>query len=168
MLAGFRRRARRGARTPANVTITMRQLHSYIGAFIAPLVLFLAFTGSLQVFSLHEAHGGYVPPPLVVRLSRVHKDQTAALPAARPEGEARTRRGHHTQVAGPSARTIPWAVLALKCFFLVAAVGLTISTLLGLWMAFTYSRRKGLILGLLVAGAVLPVLLLMLQPGPGG
>jgi len=165
MLAGFRRRARRAAWTPASATITIRQLHSYIGAFIAPLVLFLAFTGSLQVFSLHEAHGGYTPPPLLVRLSRVHKDQLAALPPARPDGEARTRRGHaHAPAASPTPRTTPWAAMALKCLFLVVAVGLTISTLLGLWMAFTYSRRKGLILGLLVAGAVLPVLLLMLQP----
>jgi uncharacterized iron-regulated membrane protein len=149
--------------------MTIRQLHSYIGAFIAPLVLFLAFTGSLQVFSLHEAHGGYAPPPLLVRLSRVHKDQTAALPAARPEGGMRTRRTHaHADAASPGARTIPWAMMALKWFFLLVAVGLTVSTLLGLWMAFTYGRRKGLILGLLVAGAVLPVLLLMLQPGPGG
>src|ERR1700729_2668074 len=110
MLAGFRRRARRGAWTPASATITIRQLHSYIGAFIAPPVLFLAFTGSLQVFSLHEAHGAYVPPPLLVRLSRVPQDQTAALPAGRPEGEPRARRGHaHAQAVGPAARTTPWA-----------------------------------------------------------
>jgi hypothetical protein len=36
------------------------------------------------------------------------------------------------------------------------------STLAGLWLAFTFSRRKGLVLGLLAAGFVLPFLLVAL------
>src|SRR5471032_677790 len=58
-----------------SVMMTVRQIHTYIGAFIAPSVLFFAFTGSLQLFSLHEAHGAYTPPPIVEALGRVHKDQ---------------------------------------------------------------------------------------------
>lgn len=39
------------------------------------------------------------------------------------------------------------------------AVGLMTSTLLGLWMALTFSRRKAVVLALFAAGTVLPVLL---------
>jgi hypothetical protein len=58
---------------------TIRQWHSYIGVFVAPSVLFFALTGSVQLFSLHEAHGHYEPPAIIEKLSSVHKDQVFAL-----------------------------------------------------------------------------------------
>jgi uncharacterized iron-regulated membrane protein len=41
-----------------------RLIHLYIGVFIAPALLFFAFTGALQTFSLHETTRGssYRPP----------------------------------------------------------------------------------------------------------
>ena len=53
--------------------------------FIAPSVLFFAFTGSLQLFSLHEAHGSYQPPALIAALGTVHKDQRFGEVPKRPE-----------------------------------------------------------------------------------
>jgi len=41
------------------------------------------------------------------------------------------------------------------------AIGLMTSTLLGLWLAFTASRRKAVVLALFAAGVVLPVLLVV-------
>src|ERR1700733_14786532 len=107
--------------------MTVRQWHTYIGAFIAPSVLFFAFTGSLQLFSLHEAHGAYTPPAIVEALSRVHKDQVLhAKPKAGPKGaqDAQDRGGdpHHAAAAkGPPAPP-PWSVTALKWFFLAVAI----------------------------------------------
>jgi hypothetical protein len=139
--------------------MTIRQVHTYIGAFIAPSVLFFAFTGSLQLFSLHEAHGAYTPPPIVEALSRVHKDQVLReKPAA---GGAQAEDHHAGAAKGPPAPP-PWPVTALKWLFLTVAIGLMTSTLLGLWMALTYSRRKVVVLALFAAGVVLPVLLVML------
>ncbi len=57
---------------------SIRIWHMYIGILIAPSVLFFALTGALQIFSLHEAHGSYVPPPLLEKLRRMHKDQVFA------------------------------------------------------------------------------------------
>lgn len=48
----------------------------------------------------------------------------------------------------------------MKIFFLVVSVGLFLSTLTGIYMAYKYSRSKLLISGLLLAGAGLPLLLL--------
>jgi hypothetical protein len=60
-------------------TISIRRWHSYIGLFIAPSVLFFSLTGAVQLFSLHESHGKYRPPPILEKLSAVHKDQVFAL-----------------------------------------------------------------------------------------
>jgi hypothetical protein len=141
---------------------TVRQLHTYLGAFIAPSVLFLAFTGSLQLFSLHEAHGAYTPPAILESLGRVHKDQMWNAPAKAAPAQADTDHDHH---AAPSRHRQqppqPWPVTALKCLFLAVAVGLMTSTLLGLWLAITFSRRKAVVFGLLAAGIALPLLLVL-------
>jgi hypothetical protein len=147
---------------------TVRQWHTYIGAFVAPSVLFFAFTGSLQLFSLHEAHGAYAPPALFEALGRMHKDQVLSVkpkPTAKgvqaEDGHDRDQGGDPHTAKGPPAPK-PWPVMALKWLFLTVAVGLMTSTLLGLWMALTFSRRKGAVLGLFAAGLALPLLLFFL------
>lgn len=141
--------------------MTIRQWHTYIGAFIAPSVLFFAFTGALQLFSLHEAHGAYTPPPLIEQLGSIHKDQTLQHP--KPPGPPDTDDDHAAHAANHHGAESPppWTVPALKWLFLAVAAGLIASTLLGLWLALTTSRRRGLVIALLVAGAVLPLLLVL-------
>jgi hypothetical protein len=142
--------------------LTLRQWHGYIGAFIAPSVLFFAFTGALQLFSLHEAHGAYAPPAALEALGRIHKNQTwQAPPRARPaHGDDPERHAGLSRHRDKPAS--PWPVMALKWLFLTVAVGLMASTLLGLWMALSVGRRRGVMLGLTAAGIVLPLLLLVL------
>ena len=177
----------------------IRQLHLYLGVFIAPSILFFAFTGSLQLFSLHEAHGAYKPPALIEKLGSLHKDQVFADKAKRPAPAAGAA-GHHdeaadadadhhhhdadgdddhggakaapgkdaTQGAAPAKaatkgeKAKPFKVMALKWLFLGVAVGLILSTCLGLWMGMVQSRQKGVAWILFAAGAVLPVLLVVL------
>jgi len=148
----------------------IRQFHAYLGAFIAPSILFFAATGALQLFSLHEAHGSYQPPLLIEKLSAVHKDQrfwVKAEPAEPAEPAAKGAPGeaaehvdadhhHHDHAGAPH----PGRSRVLKWMFLVVAGGLILSTCLGLWMALTYSRRKGVIWALLILGGALPVLIL--------
>jgi len=138
----------------------VRDLHTYIGAFIAPSVLFFACTGSLQLFSLHEAHGVYTPPPIVEALGRVHKDQVLREKpdADGSEADDHHDHDHHHHATAPP----PWPVMALKWFFLSMAIGLITSTLFGLWMALTFGRHKAVVLALFAAGAVLPALLVVL------
>ena len=155
---------RSGARaTSPALMMTVRQWHTYIGAFVAPSVLFFTFTGSLQLFSLHEAHGAYTPPAVVEHLGRVHKDQVWEAPAKAGPAHAADAHDHehHAGPAGYPDAPKPWPVMALKWLFLTVAIGLMTSTLLGLWMALTFGRRKAVVLGLFVAGAVLPVLLVL-------
>jgi hypothetical protein len=136
---------------------TLRRWHSYVGLFIAPSVLFFALTGATQIFNLHEAHGRYVPPALLEKLSSVHKDQVFAFGdhhTAEPPAGAHP--DEHEDEDRPAVSTV-----LLKWFFLVVALGLTGSTAVGIWMGLTL-RATGLAWLLLVAGAAIPVGLLLL------
>ena len=141
--------------------MTLRQWHTYIGAFIAPSVLFFALTGAIQLFSLHEAHDGYKPPLLIEKLAAVHKDQVFAVKEHHGADDHR----HAAPAEAPKAKTPDAAQIrtwALKWVFVIIALGLVVSTLLGLWMAFTTGKRKVVILLVILVGAALPVLLLSL------
>jgi hypothetical protein len=149
-----------------------RQFHLYLGAFTAPALLFFAFTGGLQVFGLHEAHRGsdYRPPAWLATMAQLHKKQTAAMPARRrPPPEAARVRGEAAQpgadTAAPSVAPRPTPAvhnaLPLKIFAALVSLGLFLSTLTGLYMAYHYTRNKRLVSLALVAGVVVPVVLAM-------
>jgi hypothetical protein len=136
---------------------SIRRWHSYIGLFIAPSILFFALTGAAQLFSLHEAHGNYHPPVLLEKLSSIHKDQVFEL-------------GHHHDDSSPAAAPGPDdhddepgpATYILKGYFLLVALGLTVSTGFGLWMGLVQTRSKTVGWLLVGAGSVIPLALLLL------
>jgi hypothetical protein len=145
-----------------NTTI-IRRWHSYLGLFIAPSVLFFSITGAVQLFNLHEAHGTYRPPALVEKLSTVHKDQAFALGDHHPE--AAPEDGTATDAKQPAVDDSDRTSLAtqlVKWFFLLIALCLMVSTVVGLWIGLTlpHLRRFGWLL--VAAGALIPTILLCL------
>jgi hypothetical protein len=140
---------------------SIRTWHTYIGILIAPSVLFFAFTGSLQLFSLHEAHDSYKPPPVIEKLASVHKDQVFALKEHdhEPEPSAGAQPGEHHEESKEEDAEPSLGTRLLKWFFLVVAVGLIASTSLGLWMGLTHLRHKRVGWWLLLTGSVIPVAL---------
>ncbi len=144
--------------------MNLRQLHTYIGLFIAPSVIFFALTGSLQLFNLHESHGPYHAPPILERLGRVHKDQVFALEKhdddAGPPSAAKA--AAPDQQADQMDTSPGLSTYLLKWFFLFVALGLVVSTCLGLWLGLTHVRRKRVGWSLLVAGAAIPLFLLLI------
>ena len=149
----------------------LRKVHLYLGIFLSPALLFFAFTGALQTFSLHETTQGssYKPPAWIATLAQLHKKQTAVVPVhrAKPPADsldsAAAKPGHASSpsVASPAPPSVqPKSHLPMKLFFLLVALGLFTSTLTGLYMAWMYQRRKGLVIGVFVAGVVVPLLLL--------
>ncbi|WP_458071986.1 PepSY domain-containing protein [Rhodanobacter sp. BL-MT-08] len=166
-----------------------RTVHLYLGVFMAPALLFFAITGGLQTFSLHETTRGssYTPPAWLATLALLHKKQTIVAPirkARPPEGvvpaaapgvgiagatsassidvPARARPAGPS--AGPSDRDAARPkknLLPMKIFFALVSISLCLSTLTGLYMAYRFSRRPVLVTGILVAGVVVPMLLLV-------
>jgi hypothetical protein len=150
------RQARAGRRGGGNPGPAVRRWHGYLGAFIAPSVLFFAATGALQLFSLHEAWGDYRPAPVIEKLGMLHKDQVFQ---AKPK---RVRPPADLNAAPQPAKRAPRpATLALKGFFLVVAAGLIVSTLLGLWMALSSGMQRARLWLLFLAGAAIPLALLL-------
>jgi hypothetical protein len=158
----------------------VRQTHLYVGVFAAPAILFFAFTGAVQTFSLHESTKGstYVPPRILVVLAQIHKKQTPITPGPKPFAVAPPKVEKHAdhpddakpekkadapvtvsptgaQPSAPSKQHNPWP---LKIFFLLIAISLFTSTLTGIYMSYKYTRNRIAITILLILGIVIPVL----------
>lgn len=174
--------------TTASTLRAIRQVHHFSGVFLAPAILFFAITGGLQMFGLHETSRGssYIPPAILVHLSQLHKHGSLAAPAHRPgpgPSAAPAAGGKQDGAAPkpdtapkpegapkPDAASKPPAVgasqpahnpLPIKIFFALTAIGLVVSTASGLTMAWKFTRRKGRVVATLLAGIVVPLLLLL-------
>ena len=117
----------------------IRQLHLYLGTLFAPLIIFFAFSGSLQTFGFHESEkgGSYRAPAWIVAMANVHKDQRFAH-------------------SGESS-------MALKWFILLMAIGLVTTSVLGIYMAFKFNRDSRIVCTLIALGIVIPVLALLFR-----
>lgn len=163
-----------------------RLLHLYLGIFIAPALIFFAFTGALQTFSLHETTRGssYKPPAWAVTLGQIHKKQTPVVPVRKrlPEvqsspdqragGRQPGQEREHNRESNTGASPLPnpgqpgapdapagrkHHPLPLKIFFLIVSIGLFLSTLTGIYMSYKYMRNRKLVTALLILGTVIPV-----------
>jgi hypothetical protein len=157
-----------------------RQLHLCLGTLFAPSIIFFAFTGSLQLFGLHESHPGdaYQAPAWVQKLSSIHKDQVLTKQHGPPPSSAGQQdrppqsdeahplaqhgppqpEGRRNEERGPNKLT-----LALKWFFLATAIGLIFSTFLGIYMAFKFNRSRALVWGMLFLGTAIPLALILMM-----
>jgi len=96
----------------------MRNIHLYLGVFFAPLLMFFLISGSWQTFNFCDENkaAGYKPPAIIKSLSAVHTDQ-------RWVDDERV----------PSSVPFKWLVVLM-------AIGLLVTTILGIVMAFKYTR----------------------------
>ena len=115
----------------------LRKLHLYLGCLFAPMLIFFAVSGSWQLFNWHESNkdGAYSAPRALAVLSDIHKD--AHLPPT------------------PGRRPTP-----LRYFMLAGAIGLVGSTVLGVIMAYRFSRRPLVATICLLSGILVPAVML--------
>ena len=115
----------------------LRSLHLYLGCLFAPMLIFFAVTGSWQLFNWHESKKDktYIAPPALTALSFIHKD--AHLPGT------------------PARQSTP-----LRYFMLATALGLVATAIVGIIMAYRFSRRPMVATICLFLGIALPGLLL--------
>ncbi|CAN5240418.1 hypothetical protein BH10PSE14_BH10PSE14_31160 [soil metagenome] len=148
----------------------LRKYHHYIGVFLAPAILLFSISGAVQTFRLNEEKGwGGTPPNWMVWIASVHKDQTpprekSAAPKSAAPNPAAAMADDHDHAA-PSAAKAPAPAkrpspLPLKIFVVLMAVGLIVSTLLGVTIALNNRATRRVSILMLVAGAVLPIVLL--------
>lgn len=136
----------------------LRRWHHYIGVFLAPAILFFTFSGFIQVLGWQDQRN---PPPAgwVSWIAGIHKKQeapkprpvAAPRPAAAPAAKPDDDHDHVAEALGP-----------LKLFALLTALGLFLTTLIGLAVALgTRSMRRTSAI-MLAAGVAAPLLLLAL------
>lgn len=148
-----------------HLLILFRTIHLYVGIFTAPAILFFAFTGALQTFSLHETSRGsaYQPPRWIVVLAQLHKKQTTQVPVRRPGPGLASVTATDSK---PPSQRVPDAPrhhpLPIKIFFLVVSIALVSSTFTGLYLSWKYRRDRVKMSACLCAGIVIPLVLIFL------
>jgi hypothetical protein len=138
----------------------LRDWHRYFSLLFAPMLLVFALSGGIMVFRLNEARPGEPQPSaLIQRLGSLHKNARLALP--KPRGEPlKERPAKAPRSGGERTANGQAATTALKAFFVLGAVGLFTTTLLGTWVGVTHARSRRLAWTLLATGTVLPAALL--------
>lgn len=130
-----------------------RLVHFYLGVFFAPLILFFAFTGILQVFKLHESYRE-IPGSQgdwIAWFAQFHKDQAWVPPRVAPAKPAPKK----AQEGGVYAKPMKWLVALM-------GAGLMASAILGLYIAFSHPSRRRPCLIAFIAGILLPLALMAL------
>jgi hypothetical protein len=165
--------------TSASILKAVRLTHLYLGVFVAPAVLFFAFTGAIQTFSLHEPGKGgpykpaanYVPPRWAVVLGQIHKNQTPVVAPPKPKASAAPKaeaaktdapKSDAPKADAPKPALPQHNPMPLKYFFALVAWSLFFSTFTGIYMAYKYNRNKIAVTTLLILGTVIPVLMIVL------
>ena len=127
-----------------------RLVHFYLGVFFAPLIIFFAFTGLLQVFKLHESYRE-IPGSQgdwIAWFGQFHKEQAWVPPRVAPAKPAPKKEGVY-------GKPMKWLVALM-------GAGLMASAILGLYIAFSYPSRRKPCLAALIAGILVPLVLMAL------
>jgi hypothetical protein len=140
----------------------LRQFHLYIGVFFAPAILFFAISGGLQTFRLQQASGwdGAPPPQWMAWMASVHKDQAKLTPEEDKKPEVVKPKPPMDPAKAAQRAARKQAVLPMKIFTVLLAVALSLSTILGAAIALGMRATRRVSLVMLVAGSVVPILLL--------
>ena len=117
----------------------LRRIHTYLGCFFAPLLLFFVSTGWYQTVSMDRHKGQGEAGDWKARLTSVHVDQIY-----------------------PSKSATSYSPALFKLLVVVMAVALTVTLLLGVFMAVRFARNKWPIWLSLGLGFVVPMLFLWL------
>jgi hypothetical protein len=117
----------------------IRRIHNYLGVFFAPLLLFFVGTGWYQSFNPDRLKSPSEAESLAQKLRVVHTDQI--FPSA---GEVRR----------------PASPRPFRALVSAMAAAMIVTTGLGLVLAFRVGRSRWPVVVALVAGLILPMLLL--------
>jgi uncharacterized membrane protein len=120
----------------------LRRLHTFLGVFFSPLLLLFVITGWWQTVTVNRNKGLGFGTSWIEKLSTIHVDNYFPLAGA-----------HN------------YSTDLFKALVVIMAIGLVFTTVLGLVMAFRFAKRKASLVLILIAGILVPILLLYLGEG---
>ena len=115
---------------------TIRQVHLYLGCIFAPLMIYFALSGIWQVY----------------RLNDVPKDEPSAL---RTVLHAISNPHTHSTLPGANPKTNESELF--EGLAALAGAGIILTSVLGIIMAFRFSKRPRLVLACILAGVIIPI-----------
>ena len=115
----------------------VRQLHLYLGCFFAPLLVFYTATGWYQTLQIDRRKNPAEAETLASKLVAVHTDQIY-----------------------PAAFANSWSPALFKVLVVVMSIGLLLSVLLGVYLAFRVVRQRVWVWLSLLLGVALPAIVL--------
>jgi len=120
----------------------LRKLHTYLGVFFAPLLLFFVASGLYQVIDRDRLKDPSEAESLIQKMRVVHTDQIYPKTGARKQRSA----------------------TAFRTITVVMSAAIAITTILGLVIAIRSLRPRWMLWAMLGGGFVVPVLILWLSP----
>ncbi|WP_299647326.1 hypothetical protein [Sphingomonas bacterium] len=129
--------------------------------FFAPMLLLFAVSGAFQTFRLNEPKGwGGRPPQVLVWIGAIHRDQTPPDPV---EVEQQAAKYAASLRAGGGPKASHTAVLIMKLFVVLVSLGMAVSIVLGMIIAFASRVTRRPAAMAFAAGAALPFVLILAQ-----
>lgn len=121
----------------------IRTLHLYLGCIFAPLLVLFSLSGAWQVYRFNDGtkDGSYRPPQIVRVMSLIHTNQSLDPKGLSHQGKA----------------------ILSKAIAATLGLALAFTTVLGIIMAYKFNRSKFAVTGCLIAGIVIPGLLIYLN-----
>jgi hypothetical protein len=119
-----------------------RRLHTFLSVFFSPLLMLFVVTGWWQTVTVNRNKGLGFGSSWIEKLSTIHIDNYFPLSGA-----------HN------------YSTDLFKVLVVVMCVGFMLTTILGLVMAFRFAKRKASLVLILIAGILVPILLLYLGEG---
>jgi len=119
-----------------------RRLHTLLSVFFSPLLILFVLTGWWQTVTVNRNKGLGFGTSWIEKLSTIHVDNYF-----------------------PLAGTHNYSTDLFKILVVTMCIGFMFTTVLGLVMAFRFAKRKASLSIILVAGILVPILLLYLGEG---
>ena len=117
----------------------LRKVHLYLGCIFAPMLVFFAVSGIWQTFGLHYPKGN--GSTTLALVSTVHLEHKIGM-----------KSGKNLDLSSPALR---WFVIAM-------AVGMIMTTILGVVMAFRFGKGRAAMY-CLAAGIAIPLSLICIK-----
>ncbi len=120
----------------------LRRLHTFLSVFFSPLLILFVVTGWWQTVTVNRNKGLGFGSSWIEKLSTIHIDNYFPLA------------GVHN-----------YSTDLFKVLVVITCIGFLFTSILGLVMAFRFAKRKASLVIILVAGVLVPILLLYLGEG---
>lgn len=120
----------------------LRRLHTFLSVFFSPLLILFVVTGWWQTVTVNRNKGLGFGSSWIEKLSTIHIDNYFPLTGA-----------HN------------YSTDLFKVLVVIMCIGFLFTSILGLVMAFRFAKRKASLVIILVAGVLVPILLLYLGEG---